>query len=328
MSKAAPEDTATPKVGKPTLVARPLVDFSPWQLNGAGPLAVGFGPDGSVYVAAGRTTEALANTDPGQATFPKSRLATGVAYSVFYWQDGLQQRVELEGELINASYIQPTARGFLLVGARCYWRPDGAEENAVEYDWHGRVLQRFTLGDGIQDVRTTANGTIWVSYFDEGIFGNYGWSNPGPECIGSSGCVSFDANGAPTFRYSPEAANTDAICDAYALNVAGDDNVWLYFYTDFPIVNITNGSYRGWTCGLGGAHALAVDSARALLFGDYKVRNLVRIVSLGVDGTAALEAEMLLTDESGVAIDAARGFGVGKQLYVVRGHEVLVVEEW
>ena len=309
------------------LIARKVVDFSQSLADCSDPLAVGVYPDGSIYVAAGRTAEPLAE-ERGLGIFPKSQLAEGTAYTVIHWNSRDLRRVEVDNEAIVASYVQPTSRGFLLVGARCHWRPEGAEENAVEYDWSGLELRRFTAGDGIQDVRTTPNGAVWASFFDEGVFGNYGWSHPGPECIGSSGCVRFDAEGQPSFHFSPEDAGTDAICDAYAMNVVGDDNVWLYFYTDFPIVHISNGTYRVWECGIAGAQALAVNESRVLLFGDYAQGNLARILRLGSDGKSILEAEMLMTDESGVAIDNARAFGVGKALFLFRGREVLAIEDW
>lgn len=211
------------------------------------------------------------------------------------------------------------------------WRaqsPVGAEENAVEYDWRGHEIRRFTAGDGIQDVRTTPNGATWVSYFDEGVFGNNGWSSPGPECIGASGCVCFDADGRLCFQFSADDAGTDPICDAYAMNVVGDDDVWLYFYTEFPLVHIFRGGYRVWACGLAGAQALAARDSRVLLFGDYTRRNLVRVLRLGAGGKAINEAELLLTDERDVALDNARAFGVGQNLYLLRGREVLVVDDW
>lgn len=310
-----------------TLIARTVVDLSPPLADGSNPIAVGFYPDGSIYVAAGHTAEPLLE-ERGIGIFPKSQLAASTAYRVVHWKDGEQRRVEVNDEVIVASYVQPTPRGFLLVGARCHWRPEGAEKNAVEYDWNGLELRRFTAGDGIQDLRTTPNGAVWASFFDEGVFGNYGWNGPGPECIGASGLVRFDADGQLSFCFSPEDAGTDAICDAYAMNVVGDDDVWLYFYTQFPIVHISGGAYRVWQCGLAGAQALAVDDSRVLLFGDYKRRNLARILRLGADGKATREAEMLLTDESGRAIDDARAFGVGKCLYLLRGREVLAVDDW
>jgi hypothetical protein len=109
--------------------------------------------------------------------------------------------------------------GVLLVGARCRWTADSVERNAVVYDWDGREVRRFTLGDGIADVRTTSDGTIWASYFDEGIFGNHGWNHPGPTPIGAPGLVAFDQQGDARWSYDAKKARTDSICDAYALNV-------------------------------------------------------------------------------------------------------------
>jgi len=34
-----------------------------------------------------------------------------------------------------------------------------------------RHLRSFHAGDGIQDVEAAGDGTIWVGYFDEGVFG-------------------------------------------------------------------------------------------------------------------------------------------------------------
>ena len=44
------------------------------------------------------------------------------------------------------------------------------------------MLSRFCLGDGIQDCVVKKDGTIITSYFDEGVFGNYGWDEPLGDC--------------------------------------------------------------------------------------------------------------------------------------------------
>ena len=50
----------------------------------------------------------------------------------------------------------------------------------------GELRRQFVLGDGIKHVQTTAAGDIWVGYFDEGVYGNYGWGNdPDSEPIGA-----------------------------------------------------------------------------------------------------------------------------------------------
>jgi hypothetical protein len=64
---------------------------------------------------------------------------------------------------------------------RCSWRSEN------DYDLNGTVLDprsgrstRILLGDGIDRARTDKLGRIRVSYFDEGILGNFGWGPPGP----------------------------------------------------------------------------------------------------------------------------------------------------
>ena len=72
---------------------------------------------------------------------------------------------------------------------------------------------------------------MWASYFDEGVFGNYGWNHPGPPALGASGLVAFTKTGEVGFTYDPEAAHTDAVSDANAMNDTADGDVWLYIYT-------------------------------------------------------------------------------------------------
>lgn len=231
------------------------------------------------------------------------------------------------GEQTVFHFVQPFDDGVLMAGARCRWRPEGAEKNAVAMDWSGNVLGRWTLGDGIQDLRVTPNGTIWASYFDEGVFGNYGWGHPGPPTIGGAGLVAFGPNGERCFEYDAEAAGTDSICDAYAMNVAGDDEVWVYFYTEFPIVRIRDRRYHVWKTDIRGARALAIKDDRALLFGGYHDVT-ARIVELGASGSAKLVDERHLVDEQGDVIGGGLVHGVGDKLYVFSGRSVQIVTDW
>lgn len=259
-------------------------------------------------------------------------------YRVVAWLDGAARCVEVVGEdeawARSLRFVQRLPDGFLLVGARCWWRRTGIEENAAAYDWSGRLQRRFTLGDGIEDVRTTPSGRAWVSYFDEGIFGNRGWNHPGPPCIGEPGCLGFDSTGEIRARFDGDAAGAGPIADVYALNVAGDGEVWLYPYLDFPIVRWSGGGerprYRTWSCPIAGAHALAVSGDRALLVGSYDDRSAARVLRLERGGRAVPEAEsgLTLVDDAGRTLREARVFGVGHALYVFRGAEVLLVESW
>ena len=61
-------------------------------------------------------------------------------------------------------------------------------------DAAGSVVAEGTLGDGINHLLTTPSGAIWVGYFDEGVFGSFGWGGPGPPPIGQPGIVQFDTS--------------------------------------------------------------------------------------------------------------------------------------
>ncbi len=306
------------------IASRLVADLRPALEGWTDPVAVGIGSDGAIYAAARKSKE-----DPYQdGMFPKSRLEQATDYLAIRWQNGLIQSVVIREETVAASFVQPVPGGILLVGARCHWRPEGAEKNAVVVDWSGRELARFTLGDGIQDLRVTRNGTIWASYFDEGVFGNYGWGQPGRSPIGAPGLVAFSETGEIRFSYDPEAAHTDAVCDAYAVNVAGDADVWLYFYTEFPIVRILEGGYHTWKLGVAGARALAVRESRVLLFGDYKRRSLSRLIELGKDGAAKVIGERPAIDDQGNSLDGAMAWGIGGDLFFFKHRRVLIAEGW
>lgn len=166
--------------------------------------------------------------------------------------------------------VQPLPDGsFVIAGARCACRDGVAERNAVVVGPDGAVRSAFTLGDGIEDIQTSPAGSIWVSYFDEGVFGNHGWE-PGGRCspLGGSGLVCFAAGGGVQWRFEPPAGH-DAICDCYALNVDGE-TAWAYYYTDFPLARIRAGRVRTWSTGVSGARAVAVAGGHVLIAGGYR----------------------------------------------------------
>lgn len=115
----------------------------------------------------------------------------------------------------------------MLVGARSTYYGNGKFDlNAKVCDRQGTAIREFLLGDGIQSVQVTEQGTIWTSYFDEGVFGNYGWNPP----VGESGALAWDAYGKIIYKN-----NSADIADCYALNVVNEQKVWFYYYTDFKL---------------------------------------------------------------------------------------------
>ncbi len=293
------------------------------------PVAFGVGVDGRVVIA-GRTREASRSDEPSGLPGPGSTPNEAHDWVVLSGGEGEDlRRIDVRGERANFSLAQPLGDGALLVSARCRWRTEGPEQNAVVVDAHGAVVRRFPLGDGISDVRTTPSGAIWASYFDEGIFGNYGWGGPGPEPIGSTGLVRFDDRGTPCDAYDAAEAGTDAICDAYALNVDTNGVVHIYFYKEFPIVRLHGRASSRWTCGITGARALAVDDGRrALLLGSYEDPSAARIVELKGDGSTGLVVERSVTTPEGTPIGAMRAVGLGADLYFFDGARILQLARW
>ncbi|MEU1727320.1 hypothetical protein [Nonomuraea sp. NPDC005692] len=207
----------------------------------------------------------------------------------------------------------------LLVGARCRWRDGAAESNAAVYDADGKLLRKGVLGDGIADVQTTLSGDIWVSYFDEGVYGNFGWGetdNPAP--IGSPGLIRFGADLAPAWRY-PYDGEFGAISDCYALNVTGNE-AWAYYYTDFPIVRVRAGAVAGWPTQVSGAHALVVDGDRVALVGGYGGQRR-RVVTGNIKGeTLSVGRPSRLVMPGGRPVPrGAAILGRGSELHVVVG---------
>lgn len=225
------------------------------------------------------------------------------------------QKTELTEVEIAFPSVQPLPDGeVLLVGARCHYRDGDPEKNAVVFSRDGKVLRRFVMGDGINSVQTTDEGMIWASYFDEGVFGNYGWNQP----MGASGLICFNSAGRILWEFKPP-AGFDSICDCYSLNVA-NNAVWTCYYTDFPLVKIdADKRVQGWKNDVGGASALAVDGRRALLWcgcGDKRSRCVLQDV-----GSDALvhSREVELGLPSGFELMGARVIGRSSTLHAFAG---------
>lgn len=119
----------------------------------------------------------------------------------------------------------------LIVQSRCPYRNGNPVKNAKIYNVNSELLDEFTLGDGINHIQIDENDTIWVGYFDEGVYGNYGWHEP----IGSDGVIAFSKKGEKLWR-----ARDYHIDDCYALNVVSSKEVYFYYYADFKLVKLTD----------------------------------------------------------------------------------------
>lgn len=252
----------------PILELVPHVDAEPVDADDEF-VAESVGPRGEVvtlWVPPGEAGAAMASHLSGLFSFPASRPSHPLPARVtVHTTDGMAV-IDLAELPVAYPRVQLLPDGrVLVVGARCEWRSDGPERNAVVYDRSGAPTAFGTCGDGISHVFTTAGDDIWIGYSDEGVCGNLGWSvSDGRPPLGEAGLVRFSADLLPTWWY-PERSVTRDILDCYALNVA-DDAVWVCYYPDFPVVRIQAGVLTAWRGGVHGARALSVVDDRVAFF--------------------------------------------------------------
>jgi len=274
------------------------------------------GPRQELYALALAAVPDYREIQPG-ASFAKLKSETPHDFVVMCVDGSEVERVEIRGEFWNFHSIQPLPEGeLLLYCGRCRRYDNGTHDrNARVYDSAGGFRRDFLLGDGINRVQTTADGRIWVGYFDEGVFGNYGWTEP----IGGAGLVCWDATGESIYEYVPP-AGMDSICDCYALNVTADDEIWLYYYTEFPLVRLRrNGDASVWRSQLGGSDAFAIHNGFVLFRGGYNQRDTYQLFELGNEGLMTQRSLLAFTDDSGARLQNVHAFARGPFLYLRDG---------
>lgn len=214
---------------------------------------------------------------------------SGSSYSVIVaevdWENGLftgEQHYPLGTHEMNYHFVQPYDDGFLLVGARCEYDDDnGPELNAVIADKQGGIVRRFCLGDGINDCRVRADGSIITSYFDEGVFGNYGWDEP----IGASGLIVWDA------ELKVKWSSDRGICDCYAINSDEQDRLWYYYYDEFELVCTDLVSEKAYEPGVKGSNSflLTADGCGVIIDASYNRHSEFRLLRFSGDTLSAPE---------------------------------------
>jgi hypothetical protein len=286
------------------------------SLLGDGELvAFNVGPDGVVYLVVALKPLDYRSEEPGWASFAKTVPDQPQEYRVIGLFGGESVfDVLIEQERFNIHDVQPLVDELLLVCVRSHYKsPDDFEKNGRVYTLNGKFAREILLGDGIQLTQATSGGLIWTSYFDEGVFGNYGWETP----VGASGLVAWDPDGNKVYEFQPT-NGLDSICDCYALNVESEKDVWLYYYTDFPLVWLHDREVRSvWKMPLAGSSAFAVSSGHALFRGGYKDQDTYQLFALGKNGNPKLLAELDLRNENGVRLVTDWVVGRANSIYLV-----------
>ncbi|CAN5343798.1 hypothetical protein BH10CYA1_BH10CYA1_16520 [soil metagenome] len=300
----------------PTLEFKLNWDLSE-HLKGQAVLAQAICFDGSLAVvttapelkdlAFGRTEQ------PGFATFPATMAASSyeVTVHLFGPQTEMIKTVSIPGCSSAYPLVQSLPdNSILLVSSRCRYSDNGPELNASVYSSEGKLLRQFCLGDGINNVLVTPSAEIWVGYFDEGVFGNFGWKEP----MGAAGLNCFDSEGKISWCYDDPPDGFDYIADCYAMTLSGDD-LWACYYTDFPVVRIDKSKkitcWHNDTCG---ASVLATNGRSVLFYGGYGDKRHDCFVSrLGDSDSVAKPVQYELSLAEG--LDQASVLGHGRNLH-------------
>ncbi|ETP71803.1 hypothetical protein UYO_2271 [Lachnospiraceae bacterium JC7] len=128
---------------------------------------------------------------------------------------------------MNYHFIQSIEDKLLLVASRCSFNNGDPDKNAVITDLQGNIVSEFCLGDGINKCLVHKDNSIVTAYFDEGIFGNYGWNEP----LGACGLKIWSADGKNGIWESDR-----DIYDCYAMNIGRNGNIWYYYYNKFKLI--------------------------------------------------------------------------------------------
>ncbi len=237
------------------------------DLEGFTRVALNVGPSEDVYVLLHRGEPDHWDESTG-AVFAKLTTETAHDYRIIRINRYGKKRFDIHGQNWNFHFVQPLSHDrLLLVSARSERRSSSSiDKNAQVFDSeNGLLLSEFTLGDGIEDVQTTENHAIWVSYFDEGVYGNYGWDEP----IGSSGLNCFNDRGDLQYAYRPP-RRLEHIDDCYALNITSDAGTWFYYYSEYVLVHLRRCEYHAhWDVPIDGSSLFAVDRDLVLMRSGY-----------------------------------------------------------
>lgn len=213
--------------------------------------------------------------------------------------------------------LYPFTDGRLLLIFR---RESGDRFNAIVYSRAGEELARFTTSDAVEDVQITADGRIWVSYFDESGDGQL-------DCFTSDGerIFRFASLLPPAKAYADHDSALRAFIDCYALNVSSENTAWAYYVPGFRLVRIVDLKLAGvWDASaIPGSHAFAIDGRRALFAGTYDRDDGLFLFDLKTGAVEEIQA--LHANGTAVTVHRRDCIGRGTRLYVNRGMHLSVI---
>lgn len=139
-------------------------------------VSVSVGPRGEAVAV--WTDEQTVRLFDRQVTFAEQDVPAPMAGAATITNYGQTRVIEFSGFAGEQPDAQPLPGGrVLLVEPWAMWRPEGPDHNASICGADGELELTACVGDGIEQVRTTRSGAVWVGYSDQGIYGNNNWGN-------------------------------------------------------------------------------------------------------------------------------------------------------
>jgi hypothetical protein len=245
--------------------------------------------------------------------FVQSKTEKSHDYRILTIKNDIYTEVYLPKQKYNYHFVQPMGDDqIILVGARCrYYSENNFEKNGKIIDYYGVKKDEILLGDGIQTIQSTKNGTLWTGYFDEDVFGNYGWSEP----VGAPGLIAWNRKGEVIYKNS-----SFDICDCYALNVISDDEVWFYYYTDFQLVRLYQQQHEIYNPKISGASGFLVYRNYFLFDKGYGKHSKYVLLQMKSNGGMKELCEVTLVNETGELIQSAYRDFRGDTLLIRENH--------
>jgi hypothetical protein len=286
-------------------------------------ISVGVAIDGPVAVWSSKSGERLLHESdnlPGGASFPRSRPMKDppVSLASYDGQSSIRTAVSISELPVAFPHVDRFPDGsFLLVGSRCRWtEAAGPEANAIVVDSDGSIARLGCLGDGLEHVHIAEDGLVWTGYFDEGIFGNFGWGGPhGPTPLGAAGIVAWSAGLEKVWELDPIEG---LVSDCYALN-ATVSGVLACVYTDFPVIHIADRQEQVYpTEDVSGPRGILATADRVALIGTYKDPSLL-VVGRLAEGRFVEESRLNLWGPDGAPLPEARVHCRGQEAHFFAG---------
>ncbi len=189
----------------------------------------------------------------GGPSFPKRKMANAKTMLVVILSDENRQDILIDDVDFTFPEFDLFPDGRILLAAGWCANDD---LNGLIFNSETREKTKFHAGDGIETICIDDASRIFISYFDEGIFGD------GP---GMGGITCFNDEGGIIWQFNSTDRKDAYISDCYAMNVTGFD-AYIYYYTDFELAKIGPKFETAiWKTDISGCHCFAI-SDDALLF--------------------------------------------------------------